>query len=375
MQLSTDINITNKFISKIDPNQTNKFNSIKLNNYDKYLNNTIKLTTFKVPELKLLAKNNNIKVTGTKPILIERIKTYFNKSLKAVKIQACFRGWFFRNSIKLRGPGFKNRKLCVNDNDFVTLEPINEISYENFYSYTDSKNFVYGFDIGSLIMSIKQKGKLENPYNREKITNPIIEDIKKLYRSCFIIFPNFKDDHEKITTILPNNRTSMANNRQRTVYNTEQQSRIRNLIENRNLSVSQRITNLFLEIDQLGNYTQTEWFTSLNNAAVYSRLYRNLYDVWFLRSQIPRETRFNICPYNPFSNENSMNSSMMFHNNVLDLERIKIACVEVFENMVFTGIDDEHRRLGTFHALTALTLVSPRAREAMPWLYESVAVF
>jgi hypothetical protein len=41
--------------------------------------------------------------------------------------------------------------------------------------------------------------------------------------------------------------------------------------------------------------------------------------------------------------------------------------------MVFLGINEDSRKLGTFHALSALTIVSAGARQAMPWLYDSVA--
>jgi hypothetical protein len=42
--------------------------------------------------------------------------------------------------------------------------------------------------------------------------------------------------------------------------------------------------------------------------------------------------------------------------------------------MIFMGVDDEHRKLGAFHALSALTVVSMGARDTMPWLYESLMV-
>jgi hypothetical protein len=40
--------------------------------------------------------------------------------------------------------------------------------------------------------------------------------------------------------------------------------------------------------------------------------------------------------------------------------------------MVYCGIDDEYRKIGTLHALTALTIVSNGARNSLPWLYESL---
>jgi hypothetical protein len=150
------------------------------------------------------------------------------------------------------------------------------------------------------------------------------------------------------------------------MYSADEQNRIARLVEIRNNSLSQRVINVFLEIDHLGNYTQISWFNSLTING-YIRLYRNLYDIWYLRSNMPRETRLNICPLqNPFSNQRMIG---------FDLDQVKTACIEVFENLVYTGIDDEHRKLGAFHALTALTIVSLGARDAMPWLYESVSIY
>jgi hypothetical protein len=42
------------------------------------------------------------------------------------------------------------------------------------------------------------------------------------------------------------------------------------------------------------------------------------------------------------------------------------------EQMILTGVDKDHKMLGTFHALTALTIVSTPARSNLPWLFESL---
>jgi len=363
-----DNNIINEFISKPETKKYNKTQSENLLNYKDYFNRNISLKTYKIPELKGIAKHHGLHVTGTKPVLIERIITLFNRTKHVVKIQAIFRGWIVRFSMKLRGPALRTRNICVNDKDFVTMEPLLEIPISNFFSYVDSKSFTYGFDICSLMHCIRQKGKLENPYNRERVSTAITDDIKKLYRLCFIIFPDFKNENEKFAVTPPPPMHPVRASQNNIIHNSmnqAQQNRLNILILNRRNTLSQRITTLFLELDQLGNYTNPNWFNL--SAANYIRLYRHLYDIWYLRSQLSRETRFNICPMNsPFTAERNM---------VLDFDYIKSACVEVFENLIFMGVDDEHRRLGAFHALTALTIVSMDAREAMPWLYESVAVW
>jgi hypothetical protein len=71
---------------------------------------------------------------------------------------------------------------------------------------------------------------------------------------------------------------------------------------------------------------------------------------------------------NPFFN---IFNERIYYNDV-SLGRIQEACLIVFENMVYTGIDVEHRKIGTMHALSALTTVSLNARTTMPWLYESL---
>ena len=123
-----------------------------------------------------------------------------------------------------------------------------------------------------------------------------------------------------------------------------------------------------MEIDQLGNYTLSSWFLNLNTSQ-YIRLYRSFYDIWHYRGQLDRDVKLKICPFgNPFA---GIFDRSVYYDEI-SLEQIKNACLIVFENMVYSGIDDDHRKLGTFHALSALTLVSTPARNALPWLYESV---
>jgi hypothetical protein len=100
------------------------------------------------------------------------------------------------------------------------------------------------------------------------------------------------------------------------------------------------------------------------------RLYRAMYEIWNYRSGLSRDTKIKICPfYGPFDR--------IFQTNVfydeLTLDQIQNACTCVFETLVCSGVDEDHRKLGAFHALSSLTIVSAAARQAMPWLYESVA--
>ena len=58
--------------------------------------------------------------------------------------------------------------------------------------------------------------------------------------------------------------------------------------------------------------------------------------------------------------------------NDYSLEDLQNLCLSVIEDMVYTGVDVEYKTLGALHVLSVLTIVSYSAREAMPWLYESL---
>ena len=399
-------------------------------NYKVYYKNKSALQKFKLFEIKYIAKKNGLKFSGTKKILIERIKEFYLRTYNTVKIQSIVRRWFVLFSIKNRGPAFKNRSICTNDTDFVSLEPITEIPNEVFYSYKDSKGFTYGFNVSSLIETLKIKGTLNNPYNRELINGESIKKIIQIYNICFIIYPNFEKENirlsnkainqylqssesqqssqQGLTNIRETNRqhedgqtrrrlpgyirndaNNTNNNRDNenlmnnqynniTMYSTflntaqlttEQETRILRLNELRNLTISQRINNLFIEIDSLGNYTQASWFENLSYND-YILLYRTLYDIWYFQGNIERSVRHNVCPFQtPFYN---IHNILRNRTNYI-IDQIREACLVTFENLTYTGIDDDHRRLGVFHALTALTVSSVGARTAMPWLYESIA--
>jgi len=231
------------------------------------------------------------------------------------------------------------------------------------------------------MQAMKSKGKLENPYNRERINNNIMEQIKTLFRLSCILYPDFREENEAL--ISP---TNIINRRTRTITQTITPATTvinnRNVIDNqasaemlRRLTImrekpaNERINDLFMEIDALGNYTSTTWFSNLDTRQ-YIRLYRTLYEIWNYRSHLSREVRTRICPVTePFY---GIFPHGVYYND-LTMTQIQGACLTVFENMVFQGIDEDHRRIGTFHALSGLTIVSEGARQAMPWLYDSVA--
>jgi hypothetical protein len=305
----------------------------------------------------MIKNKYDFSLNGKKEDLITRIKTFFNKEKSAILIQSLVRKYIVKTEMLLRGPALKNRKICVNDNDFYTLEPLSNIPLESFFSYKGEGDFIYGFDINSVISLIKNNNqtKLINPYNRENMTT-IVGSINTLI---------------KINNIIRKKQTESSLNYILNVINTKNYNlndAAEELRKAKLKPLDQRINDLFVEIDQLGNYTQSEWFSQLNRPDIV-RYFRCIYDIWNYRAQLSIETKRKICPLrDPFGNIYHSLSQLL---NLSD-DQLKMLCLSVMEQMILTGIDKDHKMLGTFHVLTALTVVSGPARANLPWLFESL---
>ena len=345
--------------------------------YENYISNKINLIKCKMPELKAAVKRYKLLRTGNKGLLIERLTNYYNQTKNVIKIQSIYRMWLVLHMTRLRGPGLTDRSNCVNQTDFSTLESINDISRDNFFSYKDTKGFLYGFDIISLAELMHQNVSFQNPYNRETFTSNIKNDIITLYKLNCMLVPNFKEDNIKYNKMVYRNANVVRSGRQITraynprinpMQNVEMFAQYENITHIRNRPISTRVSEVFIAMDRLGNYTSSEWFNRLDLRG-YIRLYRHLYDIWYVRSGLSYETRSLICPYGcPF--DGIFRHRMLYSE--LTHDQIKTACVIVFENLVYSGITDEYKTLGAFYSLSALTIVSNEARLAMPWLYEAV---
>ena len=326
-----------------------------------YYKKNINLNTYKLPELKSIARTYKLHVSGTKPIIIQRIETYFVKMKSCIKIQSIMRRYLLKLMLSLRGPALYKRNLCVNENDFYTLEPVQEIHHSDFYSYSDSNGFIYGFDLNSIITMMKKQPTLQNPYNRDKFD---ITNIRKIIRLAKLSRAFYKTDNsshqnEEPSNFVVNQGDNIVLSRRTVILNKLQ--------ETRNKPIQTRIQELFIEIDSLGNYTQSEWFSTLDRIQ-YIRLIRIIFQIWDYRSNMPIEMKHKICPYfNPFNSHVSLGRMNLF-----DIEQARHACLTIFENLIYTGIDVEIRKISTLHVLSALTVVSTQARISMPWLYESL---
>lgn len=302
--------------------------------------NTFLNTNYNVNQLKTICSCYKLKKTGNKDQLIYNIYNFLKFSLPVSKIQKIFRGGIVRKLNNYKGPGIMNRSICVNENDFYTFEPLKEISYNQFYSFKDNDGFIYGFDIKSLFHLITlEKEKALNPYNRNILPEHIISSFKRIQSISKKIL------HQPIDVTLEEDT---------------------NITEEKKFDL--RIIEVFQKINALGNYSDSDWFTQLNR--VQNVLFiRELLDIWSYRAQLSLQVQREICPPNgnPFYNTN------LNYINTWELVEIKKYALNIIENIVNCGINDEAKSLGAYYVLASLTLVNENARNALPWLYQSVA--
>jgi hypothetical protein len=132
-----------------------------------------------------------------------------------------------------------------------------------------------------------------------------------------------------------------------------------------------RCLNLFQTIDSLGNYSDPNWFLSLNRNQIL-KLIRELVDIWNYRAQLSIEMKVNICPPhgNPF-----LHLNMHYLQTEPDLLNVKKIIIEVFEKIVNNNADKDSKALGAYYVLGAITLVNNTAASSLPWLFQSFASF
>ena len=139
LECNTSKNITiSKNIDRIDEMKTVP----NINNYEDLLK-----YNYNIKQLKQIAKEYKLKLTGNKSQLISRIYSFLHLSKIIIKVQKIIRGHIQRKYINSHGPGFKNRSLCVNNFDFLSMDELTKIEDKQFYSFKDDDGFIYGFDL------------------------------------------------------------------------------------------------------------------------------------------------------------------------------------------------------------------------------------
>ncbi len=317
---------------------------INLEDYNKNcsLRKTSK-TFYYCSDIKKTLQHFNIEIKGLKKHMLEaKMKTLFErlnsyqKDLSAiVYIQRKIKNCLKQKKVKLYGEGFLNKSLCQNQEDFYTFEDYNVIDDNYFFSYKDSHDKIYYFDIRSFNKLIKKsKNTPVNPYNREIIPEHIITIANQ--RLKYMIDNKIAIDFEEETNIM-----------------TEEQ-----LYFSRVLDIFQKID----ELNVTAAGTNPDWFTQLNINKL-KKFYRNLEDIWNYRANLTLHQKKQIVPNNDVFNI-SMNKIFISNN----LKKVRNIILTDMDKLVSSGISDNHKTTGCYYILIALSEISPQCADALPWL-------
>jgi len=315
------------------------------------------LSKSKLSELKQYARDLNLKISGTKPLILARVEECLLHTKNVIKIQRIARKYLVIKWFKMKG----SSKNCVNDSDFYTLEPLSEIPYLYYFQHAGGSSHNYGFNIKSLCtLAIKNNNKFENPYNRENM-KPVEQKIADVVKLTNAIFPEnqlMKDILELNDGVIQSTILTLIRDK-RPIITNRFQNQLRAL---ERMTIEQRVIGLFMYIDRLGNYTQTHWLTDLSSQKMYYMIVK-INQLWHT---LPRELRSRICPHmSPFG-ETVFGTTALSPNDIT--LRIVVRMAEV---LIYSGIDSEHQNLGAMYLLSGLTMVSLGARSQLPWLYDN----
>lgn len=235
-----------------------------------------------------------------------------------IKLQSLIRLFLIQKNIKLHGIAILNRKICNNEEDFYTYDPIHEIDSLYFYSYKDNQGNYWGFDVRSFKKLIDMN--YGNPYTTESI-----------HETCKInsfILINYLEKHGKVTR----------------VENT--------ITSSRKLIVKQRFVDFFSQMEFSGYSCDVSWILDLNISKL-KKMYKELEDIWNYRANLSQGIKCEIAPPDGRLFIMPVND---YNNCYVKLELQEILSKELLK--ICNSTNQSSMNLGFMYTIIALSLVS-----------------
>ena len=294
------------------------------------------LNNFDFDSLRLSCKKYKLLLSTSRSLMVnvlihyfESINDYQKYEKEVILLQRNIRRYLKDRHNKLRGPGFYNRAICNNTEDFLSFEPLVDLDIKHFFSYKDNNNFVYGFDINSFKKLVEKK--MNNPYNRSPIPKLAIKNMDKIFEIQKI---------EEETN---------------TVYLTKKQK------------LTHRVIKIFQEIDRLGTYAggaDINWFLYMSNEKL-KLYYKTLEDIWNYRADLTTQQKATIAPF-----QDMFVYTVRNYCKIPSIHKLRDILLGEMEKLVFTADQDSDKALGCYYILIAFVEIIPECANAMPWLIQ-----
>jgi hypothetical protein len=243
------------------------------------------------------------------------------------RVLRVWRRWLSRRA----GPLLWFREESNNPADFFSGDPVTELRIGDVISFVDAgKGYI--MDIKSAVSLLEHaaanKEQPLNPFNRAPLPPTFL---RRLGRH------GVKVGWASMQAVTEEQRLSLA------------------------------CTDIFRAIEDLGYYTDPNWFMELDRIHL-QRYYMELADIWFHRAGLSIEDRNRICPPPthafPMSVQGSLAASHKAMRHLL-LRTLRV--------LVTAAPNRADRQTGVMYVLGALSLVSQGCRVAYPWMFEMFA--
>ena len=311
---------------------------------------------------------------------IEKLNSFFIMLLKAnqninkvIKLQRFIKKSLSNYKLKLLGPAINNRSLCVNDSDFFTLDELKDIPNDEFFSFKDEKNFIYGFHIDSITQLVFKSDEHYFEQFKKKIKNKQIIINNNSINLCYHQFIKLLCNHyNKIKVVNPYTRFLIDNNTKLkiiTLY-AKKEYDINKITTTNNdilpidikLFVKNKCLEIFQKIDLYGYQTDINWLYN-QNTTILKVFYKKLALLWNFEFGLNHEGRYKIAQTNHvFNNLHDIMTSRIDKYNLLEkiLEPVNI--------IVSNGATEPDRQNGCIIILYAIAFINNRCILANPWL-------
>ena len=261
-------------------------------------------------------------------LMVKDIDTYFELNINhIIKIQSHIRRKNIQNKM-MKGPGYINKELCKNDEDFYFMTNPLETEDMYFFSYNDNNNNVWFFDIRSLKRLLDHNQN--NPYTRDEF--PEYVKIKAYNLLSKLMKQNIDINIDEFMNI---DKTNI---------------------------IKQKIVNLCSDLSQNGYYCDIEWFLSLSLLQL-KNLYKHLEDIWNYRAYLTDEVKSRISPPNGLV-FNIPILEVFNYTDKSDVQDIILNEVSKFNNAETSG----DKKLGYMFFLIGLSEVSRDCFDAHEWI-------
>jgi hypothetical protein len=251
----------------------------------------------------------------------------------ASRVSSVWNRWLARRA----GPLLRFREESNNPCDFFSADPVEEIPLRDFVSFVDAGKG-YCMDIKSAVSLLEHAAKsgevAVNPFNRAPLPAVFKSRVAR----------HGKTAHwESLSASTPTGGAGAA------------------------AAESLTVTDTFRAMEDLGYYTDPDWFTDLSRLQL-QRMYLELADIWYHRAGLSGADRNRIVPLpaNPFCIPVATVLAMQ-------QRALRPVLLNTCKALVSSAAARGDRQTGVMYVLGVLAMISAGASAAYPWLVEMLS--